>query len=748
MKGLVRILGLAAALASTAVWYGVRHRAKDWEAAEAAEEAGGKAPNSWFLAQRSFPGARFEHSAWVAGLEQARRSRARGYGSDQRWSLVGPDNIGGRITDLHGSPANPRTVYAGTASGGVFRSRDAGATWAPIFDEAPSLSIGAVAVDPQDPATIWVGTGEANSSGTTYPGSGIYVTHDEGRSWEHKGLEATQHIGRVVVDPGDSRSIYVAALGALYAGSAERGVYHSKDGGETWQLLLHPSATAGAVDLVLDPANPQVILAAFWDRLHQPDKLVAGGPGSGVYKSSDGGASWRRLGQGLPAAAATGGRIGLSLCAADPRVVYAIFDDTAKNFNGVYRSDDTGETWRRTSDGDLSGMYATYGWWFGNIRVDPTNPDRVFALGYSAHMSSDGGRTWSALGGVHADNHALFLNPAAPATVYLGNDGGVFTSVDHGGHFARGGNIAVTEFYSVAVDATHSERLFGGAQDNGTVRTRTGGASDWKEVNGGDGFQVIVDPVDGKVVYSESQYGALGRSDDGGANFSDVAPGAARANWNTPIRLDPNDHKALFYGGEKLYRSANQGDTWTAISPDLSGGAGEKDALVTGTITAFDVAKADSKVIYAGTDNGKLWVTRDAGRTWTPIGAALPRRWITGLATDPADAGRVVLTISGYRSGERLPHVFRSTDFGAQWTDIAAGLPEVPVNVVRLDPESATTLYVGTDAGAYVSRDDGASWRLLGAGLPMVPVIDLTYDGAGRRLLAATFGRSIYGIRL
>ena len=713
------------------------------------EEHENHTPNEWFMAQRAWPGAKLDQQQRVASFEQATKFLGETPAIGKAWTFAGPDNVGGRITDIQSSPQKPAVIFVGTANGGVFRSSDAGTTFQPVFESQPSLSIGALAIDPSNPERIWVGTGEANSSGSTYSGTGIYLSTDGGNTWQHKGLLESHHIGRIVIDPHDPRTLYVAALGNLFLPSEERGVYKTTDGGASWQLVHHTSSQAGCADIAIDPANPAVVYAAFWERLHEPSRFVSGGKGSGIYKTTDGGAHWQSLTQGLPVSGTTTGRIGISLAASAPQTLYAIYDDTQQHFNGLYKTTDGGAHWQRTNDGALAGIFAQYGWWFGNVRADPTDANIVYAIGFTTFKSTNGGQSYASMGsGLHVDHHAFFVDPTHPQTVYDGNDGGFFRSTNAGSTWQGPAKMPITQFYSVAVDPQTGSHIFGGAQDNGTVATFTGGTSDWDEVNGGDGFQVQIDPVDAGIVFAEYQNGALSKSTDGGHTFSELEPGAARNNWNSPILIDPVQHNVVYFGGEKLFRSTDSGDSWAAISPDLSQLA-ENDPLVLGTITAIAIAKVNSKVIYAGTDNGKVWVTQDTGAHWTQINAGLPQRWVTGLAIDPTNAARVIVTVSGYRFGEPLTHVFLSADFGAHWSDIHGNLPEIPVNVVRADPTHTGVFYLGTDAGTYATTDCGAHWQPLGSsGLPLSPVTDLTVDAPRGRIFASTFGRSMYSLDL
>lgn len=710
---------------------------------EPREHDRGEVPNDWFVQQRAFPRRDLDQRARLNAFEDAARSPLATAAST--WTFAGPDNVGGRITDIEAHPSVPGLVYVATAAGGVFRSLDGGTSFTPIFDAQPSLSIGDIALDPRDPNVVWVGTGESNSAGDTYPGSGVYVSRDRGATWTSMGLVDTQQIGRVVVDPTSSDTIWVAALGNMRTADANRGVYRSTNGGRSWENVLFRASDAGAIDLAVDPSSPSTVYAAFWEHVRTPDTRVAGGVNSGLFKSSNGGGTWSQLTTGLPASVATTGRIGLSVCASSPRTLYAIFDDTKANFNGVYRSDNGGMSWARTKDRALKNLYSTYGWWFGNVRCSPTDPNTAFALGFGIAKTSNGGGTWTgATGQMHPDQHAMFIDPHDAQHLFVGNDGGFHVSKNGGRSYVGPSRLPATQFYDLAIDPRHPNRLYGGAQDNGVVRTTSGGTSDWAAIYGGDGMMTVLDPVDPNVIYSEAQNGAIGKSTDGGKTFSDLSPTFDRANWNTPIHLDPTDHNVLFFGGNKLLRSADAGSSFQAISPDLTSGV-SPGLPGFGTITTFDVSRVDHKTIYVGTDDANVWVTRDAGVHWQTIASGLPKRYVTRVVADSVNPSHVFVTLSGYGTDG---HLFASDDAGATWRRLDAALPQVPVNVVVQDPSSVSTLFVGTDVGVFTSADAGQTWQAMRTGMPVVPVLDLALDAGSRRLVAATHGRSMYATHL
>ncbi|HWN82908.1 MAG TPA: hypothetical protein VNM87_12480, partial [Candidatus Udaeobacter sp.] len=518
------------------------------------------------------------------------------------WDPVGPINIGGRIADLAVHPFDPLTLYVGSAEGGVLKTTDGGISWIPTFDDLETLSIGDLAVDPNDGDIVYAGTGEPNNGGgsVTYGGLGVYKTTNGGATWTNIGLSDTRYIGRVVIDPTNTQRIFVAAMGALFSTNPERGIYRSTDAGQSWQHVLSVTDSTGAIDLVIDRAQPNRIYAATWERIRHPHTRRYGGPTSAVYRSTDGGTSWSILGGGLPSPAAVNGRIGLAIGNSNPNILYAIYADQIGNFAGVYKSTNGGDTWVRTNDGALAGAYASYGWWFGNIRVDPVNPDRVFVVGFNVYRSTNGGASWSQIGAnMHVDHHAFeYVANATGMQIFEGNDGGLYRSSDGGNSWSEILNLPITQFYTVAVDHQLPHRRYGGTQDNGTNRTLSGGVNDWAEIYGGDGFYVNVDPTNNNFIYAESQYGGLGRSTNGGATFAGATTGISgsdRFNWSSPVVLDPSNPQTLYFGANRLYRSTNRAVSWTAISNDLSDGNSGSGGVVFGTITTIAPSQSNSQ---------------------------------------------------------------------------------------------------------------------------------------------------------
>ena len=703
-------------------------------------------PNEWFLMQRAYPYQTVPEGKYLEALEEARsvsKSAPQHRLSDIVWTQAGPSNIPGRITDLAVPPDDYQTVYAASAAGGVFKSIDAGATWTSIFDEVGPQSIGALALRPDNSNIVFVGTGEANGSGDSYEGTGLYVSTDAGTNWASAGLTESYHIGRILIDPLRPDTMYVAVLGKLFGTNPERGVYRSIDGGGSWEQMLYIDDTTGCTDVAFDTATG-LLYAAMWYRWRSPTDRWVGGTQSGIYRSDDFGDSWSILSNGLPAPADTVGRIGISV-APGFNTIYAIYANHPGRFMGVYKSIDNGDNWTRTNDGALENIFSSFGWYFGNIRVDADNPDIVFALGVVMYKTENGGDSWlPASVGIHVDHHALCTSQG---WLYDGSDGGVSVSSNGGDSWTQLYDMPNTQFYAITIDYSNPQRLYGGTQDNGTMRTMAGGTDDWERILGGDGFYTLVDYTDPDIVYAEYQWGYLYKSTNGGYNFSwalsNIDYEADRHNWCTPFVMDPNDHNTLYYCTDKLYKTTNACASWSTISNDLTNGPGPGNRTF-GTITTIDVAVTDANVIYVGTDDANVWVTQDGGGYWQNISAALPERWITRVAVDPHNAAVAYVTLSGYEVSDHLPRIYRTDNYGADWTDIHGDLPDVPLNDVIIDPDEDATLYVATDIGVYYTSDLGATWQPLGSGMPLVPVDDLAFHPPTRMLVAGTHGRSMF----
>ena len=710
-----------------------------------------KFPNDWFFNQRAYPTGKINYDKYYQSIKYIKELKGQAKGASF-WEFAGPENIGGRLSDVEVHPENTAIIFAGTASGGIFKSNDSGSSWTPVFDDALSLSIGDIAIASSNFEIIYSGTGEANAGGgsQTYEGNGVYKSTDSGDNWSYAGLAKSRNIGRLAIHPVNPDIVYVAAMGSLFADSPDRGIYKTINGGIHWEQVLFVSDSTGGIDIVVNPASPEIVYAAMWERVRRPDRRSYGGPTSGIYRSTDSGLSWSKLINGLPSGIDIG-RIGISISASNPETVYAIYADKTGYFNGVFKTTNGGESWVQTNDGSLNACYQSYGWWFGRIKIDPVDPDIAYVIGFDLYKTSNGGSSWSNIssGTVHVDQHEIYIDPLNHNHLFLGSDGGLYTSLNGGNTWTWVNNLPITQFYTCEIDQQHPDRIYGGTQDNGTNRTLTGAVDDWQNIYGGDGFYVLVNPENTNYIYAEYQYGNLARSTNGGSSFSMAMNGISssdRKNWNTPVVFGPANPAVLYYGSNKLYRSANHAGNWTAISNDLTNGPGGN--LTYGTITSISVSPIDDDLIYVGTDDGNVWVTTQGGLEWEHISSELPDRWVTRVVADPNEEDRVYVTFSGYRWDEFLPHVFRSDNKGEIWTDISSDLPELPVNDLIVDPANNEILYLATDAGVFVSYVAGNAWELLGSNFPVVPVTDLDLHNPDRKLLAATYGRSMYSYDL
>ncbi len=708
-----------------------------------------KFPSDYMFQQRAFPEGKINREAYKVALLQAAEMRrtSQMFRNAETWENVGPTNIGGRIAALAADPTG-QTIYAGVASGGVWKTTDDGVNWTPIFDDAPTLSIGDLAVASSQSQTIYVGTGESNAGGGSlaYDGLGVFKTSDAGDSWAAIGLEEMGSIGKVVIHPTDPNTVYVAAMGYLFEDNSERGVYRTQDGGLSWEKVLFVNDSTGAIDMAMHPTDPNIVYAATWERVRRPNRRHYGGPGCGIWRTTNGGDTWTELQGGLPQA--NNGRIGLAVTPDEPDMLLALYESESGTSKGVYRSYNKGDDWQAPSGGQGI-TYPGFGWWFGKIFIDPSDKDKVFALGLDVHRSTDGALNFTDIQSqdVHVDQHALYIDPNNSNRVILGNDGGIYVSYDGGDSWEFRSNIPITQFYTCEIDYSNPERLYGGTQDNGTWRTLSGAADGFEHIIGGDGFYAVVNPEDPNFIMGESQHGGLVVSSNGGDNFQFVGGQInGRKNWNMPVVLDPNDPDIAYSGSHQLYKSINNGFAWASISGDLTTGPPSGN-LVYASITTISVSPHDGDVIWVGTDDGNVQVTTNGGGNWVKVSDDLPVRWVTRVVADPHEEGTAYVTFSGYRYNDYLPHVFRTADFGNSWEDISGNLPEAPVNDLIVDPTDADRLFLATDVGVFESINGGESWEAMGEGMPAVPVTDLRHHDEELFMIAATYGRSFYKIK-
>ncbi len=690
---------------------------------------------------------------------------------DIRFRNVGPTEMGGRVVDIAVPDARtPSTFLVAYATGGLWKTVDGGRRFSPLFEGQATSVIGAIATDPTNPRVIWVGTGEAHASRSTYAGVGIYKSVDGGLTWAHVGLTATHRIGRIAINPSNPDIVYVAAHGPLWTATPDRGVYRTTDGGQTWQKVLYVDATTSATDVRFHPADPSILYAATWTRDRKEWSLTRAGEGSGVWRSTDGGTTWTRLAGGLPSGVHVG-RIGLGVCPAAPDTLYAVVDSQAPRPPAVggqasgppvvgaqlYRSTDRGTTWTLQNAGDLD-LFSTYGHYFADMAVSPRDVNTVYLFGVPLLRSTDGGRSWREIGAaaLHADHHALWVDPGQPRHLLSGNDGGLSVSWNGGKTWEHLATVPAAQFYAVAVDMARPYHIYGGLQDSGVwygPSDQPAATSRWTKLGDGDGMCVQVSPRDhGRLAFG-AQFAAYVAVDGAAGKRWTLDPKASagdepdRFGFESPLLMSPHDPDVLYMASQRLYRSRDFGRSFSAISADLTTNRRSTNPeLPYSTISAIEESPRLPGTLYAGTDDGKAWVTRDGGRSWTDISAGLvPGRYVSRIAASGAQDGVVYLSQTGVRWDEWAAMVFRSDDFGRTWTSIVGNLPAAePVNVIREDPIRPDLLYLGTDLGAWVSLDAGATWQPFTGGLPRVPVRDLVVHPRDGELVVGTHGRSIY----
>ncbi|GBD32643.1 hypothetical protein HRbin33_01616 [bacterium HR33] len=681
---------------------------------------------------------------------------------------IGPATTSGRISAIDAVPTDPLTIYVGAAGGGVWKSEDGGITFKPIFDDYPQ-SIGAIAVDPSNPRTVWVGTGESWVRNSVSVGFGVYKSTDGGETWRLAGLERSERIARIVVHPKQSDIVYVCATGPAFSSGGERGVYQTTDGGKTFRRVLFVNDDTGCSDLAIDPQEPRILYAGMWQYRRRADFFTSGGPGSGLYKSTDGGETWRLLTNGLPEGEK--GRIAVAVAPSRPSVVYALVE--AKT-TALYRSEDLGEHFEQVN---ASNVVQARPFYFALVVVDPTDYNRVYKPSFFLGISTDGGRSFSSpITGeqnVHSDHHALWVNPKNPHHLILGTDGGVYMSYDRGAHWRHVRGLPVAQFYEVSYDLEWPYNVYGGLQDNGTWMAPSrsiGGVklADWRNIGMGDGFHAFPDPTDRDLVYVEYQGGNLLRVRKSTGEVKEIKPYAGagepklRFNWNTPVHLSPTQPGTIYVGAQYLFRSRDRGESWERISPDLttndpskqrqheSGGLTVDNTSAENHTTIYTISESplDPQVIWVGTDDGNLQVTRDSGRTWRNVAANVPGlpagTWVSHVEASRFGAGTAYATFDGHYSGDMRTYVYRTTDYGATWESLAGDSLEGYAHVIREDPVNPQLLFLGTELGLFVSLDGGASWVRFRSGFPKVAVRDLAIHPREHDLIIATHGRGIY----
>ena len=726
---------------------------------------------------------------------------------NQTWSYLGPTNISGRSTDVAVADRDgKRRIYVAYATSGVWKTDDDGASWQAIWEHMPSTSIGDIAVSPSNPDIVWVGTGEANIFRASMAGVGIYKSVDAGRTWQHTGLTDSQTIGRIVVHPTNPDIVYVAASGHEWTDNEMRGVFKTTNGGRTWQKILYKSPRTGAIDLTMDPRDPNTLYASLWQRVRRKwsdPRVEPGYDESGVMKTTDAGRTWTDASKGLPAPEFRG-RIGIDIARSQPDTLYALVDNyeigrqarpnqrdpygrpmpEGQGFikgADVYRSDDGGKSWRQTSRQDQAmidylnnSQSGTYGWVFGQIRIDPTNPETIYILGVPLSRSTDGGRTFTGFAqGIHGDHHGLWIDPSNTSTIYSNNDGGFYQTSDGGKTWKFAVAAGGSQFYNVALDTSSPPWAYGSIQDVGSRRGRVDlskgrgaiPAVAWESAPGGEGSNHAIDPDNPNIVYSHGFYGNFSRTDlgatpaaggrgRGNAATTSIQPtdptAELRAQWMAPFIVSPHDGSVVYAGYQFLFRSTTRGDKWERISGDLTDNnpaqiGQNPSAIPYQTIIAMAESPRKKDLLYVGTDDGRLHTTIDGGREWAELTTRLPvRRWISRVTPSAHADGTVYVTQRGREDDDFAAYIYKSTDFGKTFTSITNNVPAGPVNVIREDPRRANVLYAGTDFGVYVSTNGGSKWEVLGDNLPSVQVSDLQIDAKNDVVVISTYGRGMW----
>lgn len=781
----------------------------------------------------------------IKSFEQHKKLESNSIVGGIEFKSVGPSVFSGRVVDLDVSPNDPSHFYVAYASSGLWKTENNGISFTSLFDQEMVMTVGDIAVD-WDRNTIWLGSGENNSSRSSYAGAGMFKSTDGGKTWQHSGLGESHHIGRIILHPNDPNTLWVAALGHLYSSNQERGVYKTTDGGKTWNRTLFVDDNSGAVDLVIDPSDPNVLYAASWHRERRSWDFVESGPGSGIYKSTDGGQNWTLLTNkksGFPIGKGVG-RIGLDITKVKGKtVLFAALDnyfrrpkeeeeaedqltkDDLRNMPKedflalekwkvkdylsqnrfpekysvdkvfkmvkndkikplalveyvedansllfdtpvigleIYRSDNDGKTWQKTHTDYIDNVYNSYGYYFGQVRVAQNNAQKLYTMGVPVLRSDDGGANWKSINGdnVHVDHHALWVNPKRPGHLILGNDGGVNISYDDGESWIKCNTPAVGQFYALAVDMDEPYNIYGGLQDNGVwmgpstyeanTRWHGSGQYPYESILGGDGMQVQVDTRDNATVYTGFQFGNYFRihTKNGRRKFitpkPDLGERPLRWNWQTPIHLSIHNQDILYMGSNKVHRSFNQGDDFEEISGDLTTG-GIKGDVAFSTLTTIHESPLKFGLLYVGSDDGLVHLSKDGGNKWTNISTGLPEDlWISRVQASASEKGRVYVALNGYRWDDFRSFIYVSENYGQDWQRIGLDLPLEPVNVIKEDPDNTDILYVGTDHGLYVSLDRGTNFMLMSNGLPKVAVHDVIVHPRDKDLIVGTHGRSIY----
>lgn len=769
-------------------------------------------------------------------IEQRHEMRQQSVFKEYPVRNVGPVVMSGRVTDLAVHDDNARKFYVAFASGGVFKTENSGNSMEPIFDHQGTLTIGDITISQADDNILWVGTGENNSSRSSYAGTGVYKSTDGGENWEFAGLRGSQHIGRIVTHPNDPDIAWVASMGPLYSVNGIRGVYKTTDGGKSWSKTLTPPDSTGVIDLVMHPENPDKLWATTWQRYRQAWNFDEAGEGSAIYVSNDGGESWEKSMNGFPDGGFVG-RIGIDISQSNPEIMYAFLDNQkeskkkkeadgdkltqgdfleinkkeflnldneqlnqflrsndfpekytaekvkedvrAGKYNPkaladylgdanealfetsiegaqVYRSEDGGKNWEKINSYDLEKLIYTYGYYFGEVRISPKNPDELYIMGVPMLKSEDGGKTWKAIAenqDVHVDHHTMWIDPDDPQHLLLGNDGGLYESHDGGINFIHHNVAPVAQFYTVAVDMEKPYNIYGGMQDNGVYTGSSKGSPNdgdhWERIFGGDGMHVAVHPENSGLVYTGYQFGNYFRINQSESKYSKITPKQEigetpyRYNWNTPVEMSNHNPDIIYFGSQKINRSMDRGKSWSTISPDLTKDLPSGNVPYS-TLTTISESPLDFSVLWAGTDDGNIQVTQDGGKTWNLVSEDLPeQRWVSEVQASLHNPATAYASLNGYRYDEFKTYLYKTTNYGKTWTSIKGNLPEDVANIIVQDPVNPNLLYAGLDHGTYVSFNDGDHWYLIN-NIPNAASYDMVVHPRDHELVVGTHGRSIY----
>lgn len=706
-------------------------------------------PYEDFYLQRSYPNDKFDLKAYEQALREARIEAAeKGVGFDEVWTVQGPGNIGARINTVALHPENESIMYVGFSQGGVWRTTDDGVNWTPIFDDQLWPSIADIAIDPSNPSTVYVATGDLNISGYPLIGDGLYKSTDGGDTWENIGLSESRVLSEVTVHPTNPDILYVASMGIPFERDNNRGLYRTVDGGQNWEQILFVSDSTGIIEIQMDPFNADVIYASGWDRVRNNTESLIRGEGAKVYKTTNGGDDWEQLEGGLPQQPLC--RTGLAHSQITPDLVYAMYVGTDLRLHGIFKSADAGATWDSIGIDGAENALSSFGWYFGKLRTHPENDDELFLLGVNLWRGSVEAGFWEPaapewwLYEVHADKHDLVFNESGE--MFLGTDGGLYKSPDFGETWIDIENIPTTQFYRVAYNPHEPEWYYGGAQDNGTTGGFAGMINNWPRIYGGDGFTPVFHPTDPNIFYVETQNGSINGTDDGGYSFFGADDGIDeddRRNWDMPYLMSAHDPDVLYAGTYRVYKSEfGNFPFFQPISEQLT------DDVISAnryhTITTLSESPIQQGLLYSGSVDANVWRTDNDGGNWIDISNGLPDVYVSEIKASPFNADWVYVTHSGFKDNDFLPRIHRSKDRGANWEDISNDLPNLPINDVYVLPNNEdSVLFVATDAGVYATLNSGENWERLGTNMPYVPVFDIDWNVAKNTIIAGTFARSI-----